>query len=109
MMPRFIPPKAFLAGCVLAALAAGAGAAPVEYVSIFEAEEEAPKQNLSLSTLLEDFEKAREARWERDTYTGDWHGFRDTLKDAGIVVNPVYEAEVFGSAGGGHKGVISDG
>ena len=109
MMQRLIPSKAILASIVLAALAAGAGAEPFEYVSIFEAEQGAPKQDFRLSALLEDFETAREARWQRDTYTGDWHGLRDTLKDAGIVVNPVYEAEVFGSAGGGHGGVISDG
>jgi len=109
MSPRSTPKKALLVSCVLAALAAGAGAVPVEYVSLYEAEEEAPRENFSLSTFLEDFERDRKARWERDTYSGDWSGWRDKLKDAGFIFNPVYEAEAFGSAGGGHGGVISDG
>jgi porin len=48
--------------------------------------------------------------WRENFLTGNWDGFRDTLKKDGIALAPVLTAEVFGNpSGGARRGAISDG
>jgi porin len=48
--------------------------------------------------------------WTQNYLTGNWDGFRDTLKNKGIQLTPVLTAEVFGNpSGGARQGAITDG
>ncbi|MCE0499673.1 MAG: carbohydrate porin [Methylacidiphilales bacterium] len=48
--------------------------------------------------------------WTQNYLTGNWGGFRDTLKNGGIALTPTLYTEVFGNpSGGARQGIISDG
>ena len=48
--------------------------------------------------------------WTQNYLTGNWGGFRDELKNDGILLTPVLTAEVLGNpSGGARQGVITDG
>lgn len=102
-------PKLILTTCILGALAASVTAAPVQFLSPFAPTSQAGKNNQSVTSLPDGLTNEPDALWRRNTLTGDWDGIRNQMNDFGFAITPVYEAEFFGSAGGGHSGAISDG
>jgi porin len=104
-----LSPKLILSTCLAAALAASADAAPVQFLSPFAPTPEAEKNNQTFSSLPEGLTNEPDTFWRRNTLSGDWDGARNQVNDFGFAITPVYEAESFGAAGGGHGGGISDG
>jgi porin len=75
----------------------------------------APSSLVDLWSLRKLFEKT--SRWtlsgtflKRDTLTGDWNGFRNTLQNAGITFGLLDQSEVWGNlAGGLRRGTVFNG
>jgi porin len=101
--------KNLLTTYIFGALALTAAAAPIQFSSPFAPTPPAARTNQTVSSMPEGLTNEPDAFWRRDTLLGDFGGLRDEMNDAGFGITPVYEAEVFGSLGKGHDGVISDG
>jgi porin len=100
--------------------------APSELINSSEPQEQPPTQTpnqptpastglpelptTSDSTVPEGLRNNVNDMWKADYLTGNWGGFRDDLKNAGISLTPTYIGEVLGNpSGGARQGIISDG